>query len=163
MVEEIVAMSLYDQLFPEGITRYAIGGILVGLGVVIIYSTTGIAAGASTFLESTLSWFADFERFQRYNDSRTWRLVFTLGIILGAVPYAIFWQGGAFETEVTWWQLFFGGILVGIGTRVGKGCTSGHGVCGVGSVSKTSILGVIIFLSVAIVTAQVLLFTGVTS
>lgn len=163
MIEELVGTALYEQLFPHGISRYAIGGILVGIGVLIIYAATAIPVGASTFLESTLSYISDFDRFQRYRGSRDWRVVFTLGIVIGAIPYALFWQGGAFVTEVTWWQLFFGGILVGIGTRIGKGCTSGHGVCGVGSASKTSIIGVVVFLTVAILTAQLFLFAGVTS
>ncbi|WP_198668023.1 YeeE/YedE family protein [Saliphagus sp. LR7] len=147
--------------FPNGISRYAIGGLLVGLGAVIIYLGTGIAAGASTFLESTLSYVSEQSRFQRYLGSRDWRVVFTLGIVLGGAIYAVVWQGGAWTTEVQPWRLLVGGILVGIGTRVGKGCTSGHGVCGVGSASRTSIVGVITFLSVAIVTAQLVQVAGV--
>ncbi|MFC4987894.1 YeeE/YedE family protein [Saliphagus infecundisoli] len=149
------------EAFPNGISRYAIGGLLVGLGVVAIYLGTGIAAGASTFLESTLSYVSDQSRFQRYLGSRDWRVVFTLGIVLGGAIYAVVWQGGAWTTEVQPWRLLVGGVLVGIGTRVGKGCTSGHGVCGVGSASRTSIVGVLTFLSVAIVTAQFVQIAGV--
>lgn len=161
MVIELVDPALYDALFPEGIFRYAVGGLLVGLGVAVIYFGTGIIAGASTFLESTLSYGSDQSRFQQYRYDRDWRVVFTLGIILGGAIYAVFWQGGAWTTDVQWWRLLIGGILVGIGTRIGKGCTSGHGVCGVGSVSKTSIVGVVTFLAVAIVTAQFVMFLGV--
>jgi len=88
--------------------------------------------------------------------------VFTLGIILGAAVYAVVYQGGAWTTDVSWWRLLLGGVFVGIGTRVGKGCTSGHGVCGVGSASKTSIAGVLAFLVTAIVTAQIVAALGVT-
>ena len=147
--------------FPNGISRYAIGGLLVGLGAVVIYLGTGIAAGASTFLESTLSYVSDQSRFQQYRASRDWRVVFTLGIVLGAAVYAVVWQGGAWTTDVQPWRLLLGGILVGIGTRVGKGCTSGHGVCGVGSASRTSIVGVVTFLTVAIITAQLVQAVGV--
>ncbi|USZ73467.1 YeeE/YedE family protein [Natronosalvus halobius] len=149
------------DLFPNGISRYAIGGLLVGLGAVAIYLGTGIAAGASTFLESTLSYVSDQSQFQQYRASRDWRVVFTLGIILGAAVYAVVWQGGAWTTDVQPWRLLVGGVFVGIGTRVGKGCTSGHGVCGVGSASKTSIVGVVTFLAVAIVTAQLVSALGV--
>ncbi|MFB6176544.1 MAG: YeeE/YedE family protein, partial [Halobaculum sp.] len=97
-----------------------------------------------------------------YVDSRDWRLVFTLGIVLGAGVYALTVGGGAWTTEVAPWRLFLGGTLVGVGTRLGKGCTSGHGVCGVGSASKTSLIGVVTFLLTAIVTAQVVGFFGVT-
>ncbi|WP_252698570.1 YeeE/YedE family protein [Natronosalvus vescus] len=183
MVSELIDPALYETLFPEGVSRYAVGGLLVGLGAVVIYLGTGIAAGASTFLESTLSYVSDQSRFQRYRSSRDWRIVFTLGIIAGAFVYALTFQSGLVSsslyqpgttgelrevggltiwlTDVQPWRLFLGGILVGIGTRIGKGCTSGHGVCGVGSASKTSIVSVMTFLAVAIGTAQVVMALGV--
>jgi uncharacterized membrane protein YedE/YeeE len=184
MVTELIGLATVDALFPEGISRYAVGGLFVGLGAVVIYLGTAIPAGASTFLESTLSYVSDRSRFQQYRGSRDWRIVFTLGIILGAAVYAVTFQSGALSsslytpgttgqlrefgpvtlwlTEVQPWRLFLGGIFVGIGTRIGKGCTSGHGVCGVGSASKTSIVGVVTFILVAIVTAQLVMAAGVT-
>lgn len=161
MVFDPLPLQLAVDLFPNGISRYAIGGLLVGLGVTVIYLGTGISAGASTFLESTLSYASGQSRFQRYVESRDWRLVFTLGTVLGAAVYAVVYQGGAWTTDVQPWRLLVGGVFVGIGTRVGKGCTSGHGVCGVGSASKTSIAGVVTFLAVAIVTAQLVAALGV--
>jgi len=182
-VIESVPLQLTAELFPNGISRYAVGGLLVGLGAVVIYLGTGIAAGASTFLESTLSYVSDQSRFQRYVSSRDWRVVFTLGIILGAAVFAATVQSGVITTslyeagttgqlydvagvtlwmtDVQPWRLFLGGILVGIGTRVGKGCTSGHGVCGVGSLSSTSIVNVATFMAVAIGTAQLVQALGV--
>jgi uncharacterized membrane protein YedE/YeeE len=161
MLSDPLPLVTAAELFPNGISRYAIGGLLVGLGVLIIYVGTGISAGASTFLESTLSYVSGQSRFQRYVASRDWRLVFTLGIILGAGIYALVYQGGAWTTDVQPWRLLLGGVFVGIGTRIGKGCTSGHGVCGVGSASKTSIVGVVTFLTVAIGTAQLVAALGV--
>jgi len=148
--------------FPNGVARYAIGGLLVGLGAAVIYLGTGISAGASTFLESTLSYVSGQSRFQRYVASRDWRLLFTLGIVMGAGVYAVVFQGGAWTTAVSPWRLLLGGVLVGIGTRVGRGCTSGHGICGVGSASRTSLVGVVTFLLVAIGTAQLVAALGVT-
>ena len=184
MGPELFTSALYETLFPAGISRYAVGGLLVGLGAVVIYLGTGIAAGASTFLESTLSYVSELERFQQYRASRDWRIVFTLGIVAGAFVYALTFQSGLVSsglyqpgttgqlrevggvtlwlTDVQPWRLLLGGLLVGIGTRIGKGCTSGHGVCGVGSASKTSIIGVITFLLVAIVTAQIVMALQVT-
>ena len=184
MVLELIDPGLYESLFPVGISRYAVGGLLVGLGALVIYVGTGIPAGASTFLESTLSYVSDQDRFQEYRPSRDWRVVFTLGIVAGAAVYALTFQSGlvtsglyasgttgeltdvggvtVWLTDVQPWRLFLGGILVGIGTRIGKGCTSGHGVCGVGSASKTSIVGVITFLIVAIGTAQLVMALEVT-
>ena len=151
------------ELFPRGILPYLLGGLFIGLGVVAIYLVTGIAAGASTFLESTLSYVSDVPRFNRfkYVQSRGWRLVFTAGIISGAALYGLVLNPGLWTTDVQWWRLLGGGFLVGVGTRVGKGCTSGHGVCGTGSLSSTSLVNVATFLAVAIGTAQVVQALGV--
>ncbi len=160
---DVTAPLLVDieAFFPHGVYRYAVGGLFVGLGVAVIYVGTGIIAGASTFLESTLSYVSGASRFRRYRPSRDWRVVFTLGIVLGATVYAVVYQDGAWTTDVQVWRLFVGGFLVGVGTRVGKGCTSGHGVCGVGSASRTSFVGVVVFLLVAIGTAQMTMALGV--
>src|SRR6056297_987996 len=89
-----IALQVAADLFPNGISRYAVGGFLVGLGAVVIYVGTGIAAGASTFLESTLSYVSDQSRFQQYVASRDWRVVFTLGIVLGGLAFAATVQSG---------------------------------------------------------------------
>jgi hypothetical protein len=148
-------------LFPRGVVQYLVGGLLVGLGVLVIYVGTGIPAGASTFLESTLSYVSDVSRFQRYRASRDWRVLFTLSIVAGAAAYALAVGEFGWTTAVQPWRLFVGGVLVGVGTRVGKGCTSGHGVCGVGSASRTSIVNVATFLVVAIGVAQLVAAMGV--
>nr|WP_264554775.1 YeeE/YedE family protein [Halocatena marina] len=149
--------------FPRGIMPYLFGGLLVGFGTAVIYLATNITAGASTFLESTLSYVSNVSRFNRldYVQSRDWRLVFTAGIISGAAVYGFVLHPGGWTTNVQWWRLLGGGILVGAGTRLGKGCTSGHGVCGVGSLSNTSIVNVGTFLVVAIGTAQLVQALGV--
>ena len=151
------------DLFPRGVAQYLVGGVLVGLGAAIIYFGTGIIAGASTFLESTLSYVSDVSRFNRgkYVRSRDWRVVFTVGIVAGAAVYTLVSGSGAWTTDVQWWRLLGGGVLVGVGTRVGKGCTSGHGVCGVGSLSDASLVNVATFLGVAIGTAQLVQAVGV--
>ena len=176
--------GLLAELFPRGIAHYLIGGLLIGIGVAIIYLGTGIAAGASTFLESTLSYVSSQERFQqaRFVASRDWRVVFTLGIVAGAALYALTFQSGVVSsglhlepqtgelrevagitiwvTEVQWWRLLGGGVLIGVGTRLGKGCTSGHGVCGMGSLSQTSIVNVATFMAFAIATALIVQAVG---
>jgi uncharacterized membrane protein YedE/YeeE len=155
-------LSGLSTLFPNGTLHYLAGGLLIGLGTVFIYSLTGISAGASTFLESTLSYVSDRASFTRYRASRDWRVVFSLGIVLGAAVYTFTLGGGVWLTEVQPWRLALGGVLVGVGTRLGKGCTSGHGVCGVGSGSKTSIVNVATFLVVAVGVAQLVVAVGVT-
>lgn len=162
-MEPLTPLLTLGELFPRGIWPYLVGGILVGLGVAVIYLATGIIAGASTFLESTLSYVSDVPRFNRFDyvQSRGWRLVFTAGIISGAALWGLVLDPGIWTTEVQWWRLLAGGILVGVGTRLGKGCTSGHGVCGVGSLSSTSLANVATFLAVAIGTAQLVQALGV--
>ena len=152
---------MLESLFPTGTTHYLAGGMLIGVGTVLIYGLTGISAGASTFLESTLSYGSSSPRFEQYRPSRDWRVVFTLGIVLGAASYTLAAGDGVWLTEVQPWRLALGGVLVGVGTRLGKGCTSGHGICGVGSGSSTSFLNVGTFLVVAIGVAQLVAALGV--
>lgn len=157
-------MSLdFATLFPNGVLHYLLGGALVGLATAAIYLGTGIHAGASTFLESTLSYVSDRERFQQYRfvESRDWRLVFTGGIVLGAAGYSLLTGEFGWTTNVSPERLFVGGTLVGVGTRIGKGCTSGHGICGVGSLAEASLLNVLTFVLVAAGVAHLLLTLGV--
>ena len=138
--------------FPRGISQYAIGGVLIGLGVSTIYLGTAIAPGASTFFESTLSYVSAVPRFNRgrYLESRDWRIVFTLSMVAGAGVYALLFQQGIWTTDVQPWRLLAGGVFVGVGTRLGKGCTSGHGINGLASLSKASLVNVMTFMAVAI-------------
>lgn len=158
-----VSQPWFAELFPRGIAQYAIGGVLIGLGVSIIYLGTAITPGASTFFESTLSYVSNVPRFNRrtYLASRDWRIVFTLSMVAGAALYALLFQPRIWTTDVQPWRLLGGGFLVGVGTRIGKGCTSGHGVCGVASGSRTSIVNVAVFLLVAIGTALLVGALGV--
>jgi hypothetical protein len=163
MIDPVLLTLTFEALFPNHVWHYLIGGVFIGLGTSAIYLGTGITAGASTFLESTLSYGSKLPRLQqrRFVTSRDWRVVFTVGIVLGAGLYALAFQDGIWTTDVQWWRLLGGGVLVGIGTRLGKGCTSGHGVCGVGSFSQTSIANVAVFMAVAIGTAMLVSLAGV--
>jgi len=148
--------------FPNGVAHYAIGGALIGLGVAIIYLATAITAGNSTFLETTLSYVSALPRFNqaKYVASRDWRVVLALSTVAGAGVYTLL-LGSPWTTDVQWWRLAIGGFLVGVGTRVGKGCTMGHGVCGLGSGSRVSMVNVAVFVGVAIVTALAVAAAGV--
>ena len=144
--------------FPHGVTSYLSGGLLVGLGLMVTYLTLGVKAGASSFLSSTLTYVTPLTA---ERSSRQWRLQFAIATALGAWLYAATHQG-FFVTGVGWWRLALGGVLVGFGTRLSSGCTSGHGICGVASFSRASLLAVAIFMAVAIVTARIVLLLGVT-
>lgn len=145
-----------DGPFPHGATSYLFGGLLVGLGVSLIFLVTGRIAGASSFFSSTLSWCLSLPDLRQpgYLASRTWRVLFAAGLVLGALAYTAFAADGrAWITGVSPWRLAVGGLLVGLGTRVSRGCTSGHGICGLSSWSRPSLLAVLTFMGVAIVTA----------
>ena len=160
----MVAPALVAALFPNGVAHYLAGGILIGLGVAGIYAFTGLTPGASTVLESTLTYVYDRGSLARpaLAASRGWRLVFTAGIVSGAVLVTVLSGAGTWQTEVQAWRLAVGGVLVGLGTRLGKGCTSGHGICGVGSGSRTSLVNVIVFVLIAVGTASLIAALGVT-
>ena len=149
-------MDIITSLFPGGIWHYAVGGLLIGAGVSLLYLTTGLQGGASSVFSSTLSFVSKHTFFQSELNlsSRSWRLVYALGMVLGA---ALIWQVGGLEipaTELPAWQLIIGGFIAGFGARLGNGCTSGHGICGMASFDMSSVLAVVVFLSTAIITAQ---------
>jgi uncharacterized membrane protein YedE/YeeE len=144
-------------LFPTGIASFLQGGLLMGLGLALIYLTLGVKAGASSFLSSTLTYITPLQAERR---SREWRLAMVIGMVLGAWLYA-FWSGGFFQTAVEPWRLLLGGLLVGYGSRLSSGCTSGHGLMGMASFSRASLQAVLVFMGVAILTAQVVWHLGV--
>jgi uncharacterized membrane protein YedE/YeeE len=83
-------------------------------------------------------------------------------VVLGALIYTITLSPeGFFTTSIQWWRLLIGGFLVGFGTRLSQGCTSGHGISGLASLSSTSLYAVITFLGVGILTALFVQLLGV--
>ena len=83
------------------------------------------------------------------------RQAWVLGLVLGAlVWWVLVAQGAAQSTSVPIWQLLVGGFLVGYGARLGNGCTSGHGICGLGSMQWPSLLAVLTFMGAAFLTAN---------
>mgnify|MGYP000725216256 CR=1 FL=1 len=149
------ALGALTEPFPRGVAHYLLGGLFIGLGIASVYLGSGRFVGNSTVLETSLSYVSDRARFVQpaYLRSRDWRVVFAASLVVGAAAHAVLVAGSAFVTSVPWWRLLLGGVLVGAGTRLGKGCTAGHGVCGIGSGSTTSALSVGLFVLTAIGTA----------
>ena len=145
-----------DEIFPNGVTHYLLGGALIGVGVSLIFATTGVRAGASGVLTAAFSWGSKRAAFQQYAPQRNWRVVFSLGLILGALVISVTTQLEQSPTQVPLWKLGVGGLLVGLGTRSAKGCTSGHGICGLSSMSPHSLVHVLTFMGVAMITANLL-------
>ena len=147
-------MPLFETLFPLGIAHYLIGGLLIGAAVSFLFISTGMIGGLSTFFTSTWSFVSQGAYFHRdeFVSSRNWRLVYAVGLVLGAAIW-MFTVGESFQTSVSWWQLAVGGFIAGYGARLSNGCTSGHGICGLASLQLSSLLAVIIFLAAAMVSA----------
>jgi uncharacterized membrane protein YedE/YeeE len=152
-------------MFPLGILPYLMGGLVIGLGVSFAYVITGLHATQSSFYSTTLSYLTKIPYFQRKNylDSREWRLFFAAGVIIGAVIYTVtISPDGFWTTSVQWWRLLIGGLLVGFGTRLSSGCTSGHGISGIASLSTTSLYAVITFIIAVVISAYAMMILGVT-
>ena len=152
-----------QQLFPNGIETYFVGGLLIGVAVSFAFAMSGLVTGMSTVFSSTWSFVSRLAFFQqdRFVSSRGWRLALALGLVLGGALFLLTAaHGTTFQTQVPWWRLAVGGVIAGFGARMSNGCTSGHGICGIGSFQMPSILAVVIFLVTAIVTAQLVAALG---
>ena len=153
---------MWHEFFPYGFERYLVGGLAIGVGVAVLFVTTGRLGGASTVFSATWSWFSRLPFFQQSSlrDSRNWRAIYALGMLLGGVVYVL--AGLPVDgSDIATWRLAVGGLLIGFGARLGGGCTSGHGICGMASLSGGSMLMVAVFLSTAIMTAMLMSAWGV--
>ncbi len=151
-----------SQVFPLGWTHYLIGGLLIGAGVALLFALTGLIGGMSTVFTSTWSYVSrtSFFRQPRFMSSRRWRLLYALGLVIGAFAVMPFVPMPVAPTTIPWWQLAVGGVLVGYGARMSNGCTSGHGICGMASLQASSMLAVVVFLSTAMLASRVVLMIG---
>jgi uncharacterized membrane protein YedE/YeeE len=150
-------MSAISSLFPLGWQHYLLGGLLVGAGAALLFVLTGRIGGMSTVFSSTWSYVVQRPFFQqaRFVDSRSWRLVYAAGLILGALLWWLVIADGVRQTTtVPAWQLLVGGFWVGYGARLGNGCTSGHGICGLGSMQLPSLYAVQTFMATAFLTTN---------
>ena len=128
------------------------GGILIGFGAALWLLLNGKIAGISGILGGLLV--PDCT-------DRSWRAAFIVGLI-GAGFLAPFLTGNALNTTIDapWWLTVTAGLLVGAGTRLGNGCTSGHGVCGLARLSLRSLVATLTFIGTAIVTVFIVRHTG---
>jgi uncharacterized membrane protein YedE/YeeE len=121
----------------------AVGGALIGLSAALLMLLIGRVAGISGIFGGCL-------RFG-IND-KGWRIAFIAGLILA--PLIARWMGYAMpspQMPASWTVIIAAGLLVGFGTRLGGGCTSGHGICGIARLSTRSITATAIFMFTAIV------------
>ena len=120
------------------------GGCLIGVASLIATLLTGKIPGISGVFGRLLV---------PATPDKTWRFIFLLGLIGGAALSFLLWESAAlFRPMRPLAVLAIAGLLVGFGTRLGGGCTSGHGVCGVGMGARDSIVATCIFVAVAMFT-----------
>jgi uncharacterized protein len=128
-------------------TTPLIGGLLIGATAVALLLFLGRIAGIGGIVWGAISAQPD----------NAWRWLFIVGLVLGpvlyhtlaAVPYPA-------PSPLPWWQALVGGLLVGFGVKLGNGCTSGHGVCGIGRLSMRSLFATITFMATGIITVYVI-------
>jgi len=122
-----------------------LGGSLIGISAIGLMLTLGRIAGISGIIQAAL-----------WSNDKSWRVFFLIGLIVSCSVFHYFNPGHIVQRQnfpLGW--LAFSGILVGLGTTIGNGCTSGHGICGLSRFSKRSLIATIIFFALALITRYV--------
>lgn len=118
-----------------------LGGMLIGLSATILLLINGKVAGISGVLSGLL---------QPKKKDRAWRILFVLGVMFGGALASS--TGFSFPdsfSNANMGVVMLAGLLVGIGTKLGNGCTSGHGICGIGRMSVRSLVATMVFMATA--------------
>lgn len=120
-----------------------LGGMLIGAGAILLMLTNGRIAGISGIVSGALSIFS-FEQ--------VWRWSFIVGLIAAPILTGLigFTLPDRLATDEL--TLMIAGVLVGVGTHIGSGCTSGHGICGIGRLSTRSLVATVTFMLTAMLT-----------
>ena len=131
-----------------------IGGIIIGLSVVLYFYATGRLAGISGIFENAIT-----QTSQRVSNT-----LFLIGLVVGPlIIYNLVLPNNPIPFEITHSYLLIipGGFLVGFGTRLGGGCTSGHGICGIGRLSVNSMVATATFVAIGVITVFTLQQFGI--
>ncbi len=127
------------------------GGALIGAAAGLLLLANGRIAGISGIFGGALG-----GALGGSDRGRSWRLLFVAGLILGAWLAADAGLGMGVEIAASWPRIALAGLLVGFGTRLGGGCTSGHGVCGLARLSRRSLAATLAFMAAGMATVFVL-------
>ena len=120
-----------------------LGGLIIGFSVVLFYIANGRIAGISGIVNNSI--FSNVNRFDN--------ILFVIGLVIGPMLYKIIINPEInFNISNSIPLLIAAGFFVGVGTKIGSGCTSGHGICGISRFSKRSIVATLIFMISAILT-----------
>ena len=127
------------------IVNALLGGVLIGSAATLFFWLNGRIAGISSVINSLL-----------FSKDRLWPALFLFGLVVGAALfYALGGSAPVPRSSFPAWLLALAGVLVGFGTALARGCTSGHGVCGLGRLSLRSLVATLTFLSVGLLTTFV--------
>jgi hypothetical protein len=125
-----------------------IGGLLIGLAAALMWALLGRIAGVSTILGQTLASDAG---------ELNWRVAFLGGLVAAGLAAMLLLPAAVkFELSAGYGQVALAGLLVGYGTQLSSGCTSGHGVCGIGRLSPRSIVATLCFMATGMLTVLAL-------
>ena len=121
---------------------------MIGVSVTLLLLFNGRIGGVSGIMNGAL--FA-------HKGDRSWRLVFLCGLILGAVIFRL-WLPDFNSPRLNYplWLLGLGGFLIGFGTRMSGGCTSGHGICGLATLSIRSLIATLTFMAAGMMTVYII-------
>jgi uncharacterized protein len=123
------------------------GGAVIGLAAALLLLLNGRVAGISGILGGLL---------RPQPGDALWRVAFLAGLVVAPLAYAVSGPLPPLQISAGWGTLVAGGLLVGVGTRYATGCTSGHGVCGLSSLSPRSLAATLIFMAAGFATVYVL-------
>ena len=119
------------------------GGALIGVAAAMFLLLNGRIAGISGVLGGLL---------KPVKGDITWRVAFIAGLVLAPLLYLLLAEWPATQIDASWGALVLAGLLVGVGTRYGGGCTSGHGVCGLSRLSPRSAVATLVFMAAGFAT-----------
>ena len=128
-----------------------VGGIFIGVAVIFYFISTGRLAGVSGIVNNFLT----------KPQNRSSNFLFLVGLVIGPIFYSLISKNDiSFSMTPSIPLIVLGGILVGYGTKIGSGCTSGHGICGISRFSIRSIVATISFILLAMITVFLLKLLG---
>ena len=120
------------------------GGILIGIAATIIFFVNGRIMGISGILGNLIA--------TKETDQKFWRIIFILGVLIGPLIFILLFKEIKSEMVANTTLLIISGFLVGLGTSLGNGCTSGHGICGLSRFSIRSIIATLVFIISGMIT-----------
>lgn len=123
------------------------GGVLIGVAAALLLLLNGRIAGISGILGGLLT---------PAKGDIAWRVAFVFGLVASPLLYALFASVPTPHIDASWGALILAGLLVGVGTRYGSGCTSGHGVCGLSRLSPRSLAATAAFMAAGFLTVFVI-------